>query len=208
MAVALGSGAPPVEAAEPASEELWLPPLVPSPADRVQRRLYENAGRFEAEVGAEYLSRGDFFLSPGIAAAVRWYPLEALGLELAASRFFSFLSPVASEIRSRTGYIPDAQPPAWLFRAGARFSLGYGKLLAFGQLLHFEPQALARLALLTGEPSVAPGFDVGAGMVVHLNPLLHLRFEVALFPHVERRTTWVPVMGVIPSITLGIGRRP
>lgn len=186
----------------------WLPELAPSSTERLQRRQYELSQQLQADLGYEHLSRADFYVTNGASLAVRFWLNEFVAPELAVSRYYSVLNAEALEIRRKTGYVPDAQPPGWLFRAGARFSLGYGKTLAFGGVFHFVPQAFVRLALLTGEPDVAPGGDLGVGVLVHVNELVHLRFDLAVFPHAEKRTTWVPVVGVLPLVTVGIGGRP
>ena len=56
----------------------------PRPADRRARAV---ALRREGEAaqlfgGAEYLSRGDFYNSPGARVGVTYYPLESIGVEL------------------------------------------------------------------------------------------------------------------------------
>lgn len=186
----------------------WIPELAPSSTERLQRRQYELARAIQGDAGYEHLARGDFYVTNGLSLAGRYWINELVAPELAISRYYTVLNGEALAIRRETGYVPDAQPPGWLFRAGARFSLGYGKILVFGGVLHLSPQAFARLALLTGEPNVAPGLDLGVGLLVHVNELVHVRLDLAVFPHVEKRTTWVPVIGVLPLVSVGIGGRP
>lgn len=183
----------------------WLPPLRPAETARIQNRRYTKTARGHVAIGAEYLARGDFHVSPGVVATGAWFFNEYWAVELGVSRYFAFLDPLAADVRERTGFVPDSRAPHWLFRTGARLSAGYGKVLVLGQVMHFEPQLFARASLLLSDGFPSPGGEVGVGLHVHLSRELHLRFDVSAFPHAERRTKWVPVFGVVPSLSIGFG---
>ena len=46
-------------------------------------------------------------------------------------------------MKTDTGLLPDSHPPGWRAMVGARYSIGYGKLMVggLGGVVHFEPQA-------------------------------------------------------------------
>lgn len=183
----------------------WLPPLRPSQTPRIQHRRYTKAVRGHVAIGAEYLARGDFHISPGATATGSWFFNEYWAVELGVSRYLAFLNPLATDVRERTGYVPDSRAPHWLFRTGARLSAGYGKVLILGQVMHFEPQFFARASLLLADGFPGPGGEVGMGLHVHLSRELHLRFDLSAFPHAEKRSDWTPVFGVAPSLSIGFG---
>ena len=70
------------------------------------------------------------------------------------------------------GFIPDSHAPAWMFLAGARYSLGYGKLMVggLGSAIHFEPQAFIHAGVHAYDGDVGPSSDLGLGLLVFLMP--------------------------------------
>lgn len=183
----------------------WLPELRPESSPRIQNRLFTKHNRLHMALGGEYLARGDFHVSPGVAAWVSWFFSENWAIEAGASHFFSYLNPIATDVRRASGFVPDSRAPQWLFRVGPRLSAGYGKVLILGQVVHFEPQFFARAALLISDGSLSPGGEFGAGVHVHLSRGFHLRFDLSVFPHAERRSRWRAVYGVAPMIAIGYG---
>ena len=196
------------EAPEPVTAAEWLPPVQVSSPVRVQRRFAPKTGHFQLDTGLDWLARGDFYSSPGVQAGGLYWFDERWALDLSASYYFSWLNETAREVRDRTGLVPDSRMPGWAVRAGARRSLGYGKLLFGESAIHLEPQVFARVALLMAEARPSPGLDFGAGLYVHWAPWLHSRFELAVFPHVEERSGWTFSTAVVPYLSVGVGAAP
>jgi outer membrane beta-barrel protein len=185
-----------------------IPEPAPRPvaAVRVQPRFATKAKHLQLYGGVEYLSRGDFFNSPGARVGATYYPIEALGLELALSHFWSSLNAEAERIRNTLGAIPDSHAPGWLTMAGVRYSIGYGKLMVggLGGAIHFEPQAFAHAGLHVHDGDVGPSADAGLGMLVFLTPRMFARFDVALvFERESRAFGPVSVWGTLPTIAVG-----
>jgi outer membrane beta-barrel protein len=185
-----------------------LPEPAPRPvaAVRVQPRFATKAKHVQLFGGLEYLSRGDFFNSPGVRAGATYYPIEALGLELTVSHFWSSLNAEAVRIRNTLGAIPDSHAPGWLTMAGLRYSIGYGKLMlgGLGSAIHFEPQAFAHAGMHVHDGDIGPSADAGLGMLVFLTPRMFARFDVAVvFERETRAFGPVSVWGTLP--TLGFG---
>lgn len=137
-----------------------------------------------------------------------YWASETWAAELSGAWYRSWMNAAARDLRFRTGRVPDSRRPQGAVRLGVRHSFGYGKLLVGGRSIHLEPQAFARLALLVAEAYPSPGLDLGAGLLVHLKPWLHARLDVAVFPHMERRTGWTFSTGIVPSLSVGIGWPP
>jgi outer membrane beta-barrel protein len=173
---------------------------------RVQSRFAEKAGSFQAFGGLEYLSRGDFYVSPGVRVGGAYYLLEALGFELHVSRYFSSLNAEAERVKETLGALPDSHAPAWMMLAGARYSIGYGKIKVggLGRAIHFEPQAFAHGGLHVHDGDVGPSADFGLGFLVFLNPRLFVRIDAAVaYEREERSGRPVSVWGTIPSLSFG-----
>src|SRR5205823_14300142 len=58
---------------------------------RVERRLLVKEKHFFASLGAAWFDRSDYFVSPGAALSVAYYPIESGGPEVRYVRFFSSL---------------------------------------------------------------------------------------------------------------------
>ena len=178
----------------------------PLTAVRVQSRYAVKAKLFQVSGGFEYLSRGDFYISPGVRVGGAYYLLEKLGFELQVSHFFSSLNAEAERIRETLGAIPDSHAPGWLMLAGARYSIGYGKLMVggLGGVLHFEPQVFARGGLHIHDGDTGPSADAGLGLLVFVTPKLFARIDTSLvFEREQRSGNAVSVWGVMPSISVG-----
>jgi hypothetical protein len=175
-------------------------------AVRVQSRYAVKAKQFQVSGGFAYLSRGDFYVSPGIRVGGAYYPFEQLGLELQVAHFWSSLNAEAERIRETLGAIPDSHAPGWLMLAGARYSIGYGKLMVggLGGVLHFEPQVFARGGLHVHNGDTGPSADTGLGLLVFVMPKLFARIDASLVYEREQRSgNGVSVWGIMPSIGVG-----
>ena len=178
----------------------------PLTAVRVQSRYAVKSKQFQISGGFAYLSRGDFYVSPGVRVGGTYYLLEQLGLELQVSHFWSSLNAEAERIKETLGAIPDSHAPGWLMLAGARYSIGYGKLMVggLGGVLHFEPQVFARGGLHVHDGDTGPSADTGLGLLVFVTPKLFARIDASVVYEREQRSgNGVSVWGIMPSIGVG-----
>jgi hypothetical protein len=172
----------------------------------VQSRFATKAKKGQLFGGPEYLSRGDYYNSPGARVGGTYYPWESLGVELQISHYWSSLNAAAERLKRDTGFIPDSHAPAWQFLAGARYSLGYGKLMVggLGSAIHFEPQAFIHAGVHAHDGDVGPSSDLGLGLLVFLMPKMFLRIDAAIvYEREDRSGTAVGVWGTLPSIAFG-----
>jgi outer membrane beta-barrel protein len=199
----------PPAAAKPSRPQPGLivePAPRPAAMVRVQDRYATKADLLQLFAGAEYLARGDFYVSPGARLGAAYYFIEPLGAELQISHYWSTLNDEADRIRQSLGAIPDSHAPTWLVLAGARYSIGYGKLMVggLGGIIHFEPQAFAHVGMHDHDGDLGPSADAGLGLLFFLTPRLFARADVALVFERERRSgQQVSVWGVLPAFSVG-----
>ncbi len=192
------SGAPPSSIHEAAPR--------PEAAIRVQPRFAVKAKLTEIYGGFEYLSRGDFYNSPGLRVGGVYYLFEPLGLEVQLAHDWSSLDATAEQVKAMSGLLPDSHPPGWRALAGARYSIGYGKLMVggFGGVIHFEPQAFVHGGIHDNGGEVGPSGDFGLAFLVFLMPKLFARIDAAVTLDAESRSgTTIGVWGVLPALSVG-----
>jgi hypothetical protein len=173
---------------------------------RVQSRFAVKAKNTLLYGAAEYLSRGDFYNSPGARVGATFYPVEALGVELQVSHYWSSLNAEAERVKSTLGALPDSHAPTWLLLAGGRYSIGYGKILVggLGGAIHFEPQAFVHAGMHIHHDDIGPSGDAGLGFLVFLTPKLFVRIDAAIvYEREDRSGQSVAVWGTLPSIAVG-----
>jgi hypothetical protein len=173
---------------------------------RVQSRFATKAKNTQLFAGPEYLARGDYYNSPGGRVGATYYPFESLGLELQVSRFVSSLNDSAERVKRELGYLPDSHAPVWLFLAGGRYSIGYGKLMigGLGGAIHFEPQAFVHAGVHAYDGDVGPSGDFGLGLLAFLTPKMFLRIDAAIvYEREDRSGSAVSVWGTLPSFAFG-----
>jgi hypothetical protein len=204
QAGAAGTAAAPQPAAP--SGFIHEPAPRPQAAIRVQPRFAVKAHLVQVFAGAEYLSRGDFYNSPGVRIGAAYYLLEPLAVEVQASHYWSSLDATAEQVKASLGALPDSHPPGWLLLAGARYSIGYGKMMVggLGGVIHFEPQAFAHAGVHDNDGDVGPSADAGLGLLVFLTPRLFARLDAAIvFDRESRSGQTVSVWGTLPALSLG-----
>jgi hypothetical protein len=173
---------------------------------RVQSRFAVKAKTTQLFGAAEYLSRGDYYNSPGVRVGATYYPLEALGVELHVSHYWSSLNETAERVKRELGALPDSHAPAWLILAGGRYSIGYGKLMigGLGGAIHFEPQAFLHVGVHAHDGDTGPSGDGGLGLLVFLTPKMFARIDAAIvYEREDRSGTTVSVWGTLPSLAVG-----
>jgi hypothetical protein len=198
----------PLAAPAPASKRPLIHEAAPRPeaAVRVQQRFAVKANLVQLFGGAEYLSRGDFYNSPGVRVGGAYYVREPLGLEVQISHFWSSLDASAAQVKAMNGLLPDSHPPGWLALVGARYSIGYGKLMVggLGGVIHFEPQAFVHGGMHDNGGELGPSADLGLGFLVYLMPRMFLRADVAVTLDWETRSGQTDtVWGTLPALSLG-----
>lgn len=198
----------PATAAASAPRQSLIHEAAPRPeaAIRVQQRFAFKAKLVEVAAGFEYLSRGDFYNSPGARISGAYYPIEPLGIEARISHYWSGLDATAQEVISTNGTLPDSHAPGWVAMVGARYSIGYGKLLVggLGGVIHFEPQAFVHGGIHDNAGDVGPSADFGLGFLVFLTPRLFVRADVPVTLDWEYRySRTVTVFGTAPTLSVG-----
>jgi hypothetical protein len=178
----------------------------PEAAVRVQQRFAVKAKEVQLYVGFEYLSRGDFYNSPGARIGATYYVLEPLGLEAQLAYDWSSLDATAEQVKNDTGLLPDSHPPGLRALVGARYSIGYGKLVVggLGGVVHFEPQAFLHAGIHDNGGEIGASSDAGLGFLVYLTPKLFARIDAAVTLDFESRSgTTIGVWGAVPSLGVG-----
>jgi len=178
----------------------------PEAAVRVQPRFALKAKLVQISGGFEYLSRGDFYNSPGLRIGATYYLLEPLGLEVQVAHDWSSLDSTAKQVVASSGLLPDSHPPGWRAMVGARYSIGYGKLMVggLGGVIHFEPQAFLHGGIHDNGGQIGPSTDAGLGFLVFLTPRFFARVDAAVTLDFESRSgTTIGVWGALPALSVG-----
>jgi hypothetical protein len=178
----------------------------PEAAVRVQQRFALKAKQVQIYGGFEYLSRGDFYNSPGLRIGATYYLLEPLGLEAQLAYDWSSLDATAVQVETKTGFIPDSHPPGGRAMVGARYSIGYGKLLVggLGGVVHFEPQAFVHGGIHDNGGEIGPSTDAGLSFLVFLTSRFFVRVDAAVTLDFESRSgTTIGVWGALPALSAG-----
>lgn len=178
---------------------------VPPVDHTVEERLFRKDGRVITRVGFSYLSRGDFYRSPGLALEATWHPSETFGVDVVSTVFLSELTATAAELRRTTGLLPDSQKPVLRLATGGRWSFAYGKVLveALDRVVHFDASAALHAGVLFTNETVNPGADLGLALQARAHERVLVWIEASWFLSYEARTTSSLASG--PLATLGIG---
>jgi hypothetical protein len=196
----------PSRPAAPPRSAIREPAPRPEAAVRVQQRFALKANLVQIYGGAEYLSRGDFYNSPGLRVGATYYVREPLGLELLLAYDWSSLDSTAKQVEADDGLLPDSHPPGLRAMVGARYSIGYGKLMVggLGGVVHFEPQAFLHAGIHDNGGEIGPSTDAGLGFLVFLTPRFFARVDAAVTLDFESRSgTTIGVWGALPALSVG-----
>lgn len=149
--------------------------------------------------------RNDFYDSYGVGADFGWYPWESLGFELRGMFLQTRLSAAAKDVQERTGLTPDARPQSLLATLGARWSFGYGKILALKSfVVHFDPQLVATGGVARAETRWLPSGLIGPSLLMHFKWGIQAKLDFNVSIQGEKRERgWIPSVGFMP--VLGIG---
>jgi len=176
-------------------------------ADRptIQNRFGEKAGSLYAHAALMTQIRNDYYDSIGFGADAGYYPGESLGLEVRWLYLLSSLNPAAADVKNRTGLTPDARPQHMMMTVGARYSIGYGKMLVGRErIVHFDPQIVTHGGIALAEKRVLPTLETGLSLLTHFKWGLQAKVDLlAAFQLEDRDRGWVPSFGFVP--VLGVG---
>jgi hypothetical protein len=172
---------------------------------RIERRAFEKKNHFALRTGFAYLSRGDFYTSPGIGLDAAFYPAEVVGLELSNTLFFSQLTDSATELRRTTGLLPDSQKPIARITVGPRMAFAYGKIFveALDTVVHMDASLSFHLGALVTDKGPNFGGDVGVSFQAAAFKRLIVWLEGSWFVSYEKRSNSSIASG--PLTTIGIG---
>jgi hypothetical protein len=173
---------------------------------RVQNRFARNGGTLQLFGGVDYLERRDFYVSPGVRLGATYFVWDSLGVELQVSHYFSRLNQAGLQVERMIGVVPDSRAPTWLVVGGARYAMGYGKMMigGVGRAIHFEPQALVQAGIHVHDGSFGPSGLAGVGLLVHATPRWFVRLDGGMTVEIERRVTGtVTVLGFLPALVTG-----
>lgn len=184
---------------------------LPSAADTagddftLQERFASKDGRLYAHLSGTALIRDDFYFSPGLGLEAGYYFNEQLGVELRGRRYYSRLSHTGRQMAEDHQLVPDMRAPQAMVAAGARYSWGYGKVLADGDfLVHFDPQLITHLGVTFAEERVVPTVSAGAGFLAHWRYGFQTRLDLQVSFHAEGRDRgWVVATGFAPVLSVG-----
>lgn len=196
----------PAPVTAPSRSAIDEPAPRPEAAVRVQQRFALKAKQVQIFGGFEYLSRGDFYNSPGLRIGATYYLLEPLGLEALLAYDWSSLDATAEQVKTDTGLLPDSHPPGLRAMLGARYSIGYGKLMVggLGGVVHFEPQAFLHGGIHDNGGEIGPSTDAGLSFLVFLTPRFFARVDAAVTLDFESRSgTTIGVWGALPALSVG-----
>ena len=198
LAAALGAAGP-----RPARAACAVAPGPEVPA-RVERRMVEKAGRIELSLGGAYLLRGDFYRNPGLQMTLGYWVREPLALELQVASYFASESDEARAVREETGFLPDSRRERATVALGARWSFAYGKALLGSRVLRFDPQLFAHAGVHFTDGQPGPLGDFGFALAAWPTGRVRLALDLGLVVEGERRSSWVAVLGLLPTLSLGV----
>lgn len=194
--------AAPASAAEPSDER-----------PTIQRRFAPKKQSVYLHATGTTHVRNDFYDTYGVGADLGYYPWESLGIELRGVFLQTRLSPAARDLQERTGLTPDARPQSLLATLGPRWSLGYGKILAFNSfVVHFDPQLVLGGGVARAESRWLPTGLAGLSLLLHFKWGIQAKLDLnASIQGEKRERGWVPSVGFMPVLgvgwNLGLGRK-
>ena len=170
---------------------------------RVERRLLVKEKHLFASLGATWFDRSDYFVSPGAALSVAYYPIESGGPEVRYVKLFSTLSGSARTVYDLFGLSPDAQRPLALALAGWRQSLTYGKVAVAGTAIHFDVQGALHVGALFTDRATAPAVSGSLGVLVRVSPRVFAQLDLGIAATFEERVFSGAAAGFLPVLSVG-----
>ncbi|MCG8416683.1 MAG: hypothetical protein MJE77_01915 [Proteobacteria bacterium] len=170
-----------------------------------QRRYAAKTGTFHANLIAATHLRNDFYNSYGIGVSAGYYPVERWGVELQFIGLRTRLNDAARNIKEQTGLTPDARPQQLMATAGARMSLGYGKVLLPGDfLVHFDPQVVVQSGIAVADRRIVPTVLLAPSLLLHLKWGLQVCIDLNMSYQLEPRDRGrVSSFGFFPNVGIG-----
>lgn len=172
----------------------------------VQNRFAKKSGAISGHVTGSTHIRNDFYDALGIGLDLDFYIGESFGIEVRGILIKSTLSAAALDLKERTGLTPDTYPQFGMILGGARYSIGYGKILMFKNLVvHFDPQFFLHGGVAFAERRIIPTVLYGFSLLNHFRWGLQLKVDIAGTVQFEERTDRgnVVSLGFMPTIGIG-----
>ncbi len=172
----------------------------------VQNRFAKKSGAVSGHLTGSTHVRNDFYDAFGFGLDLSYYFGESFGVEIRGVLIQSSLSAPALDLKERTGLTPDTYPQFGMILGGARYSIGYGKILIFKNLVvHFDPQLFLNGGVTFAERRIIPTGLFGVSLLSHFRWGLQLKIDLAGSLQFEDRTDrgTVTSFGFMPSIGIG-----
>lgn len=170
---------------------------------RVEPRALVKDGHLFLSAGPAWLERHDEYANPGAMLDASFYLREDDAIAARFGFFLSSLSSAAQQIQSATGLKPDAQMPIALLLAGWKHGLTYGKLATGSTVVHFDVQSGLYAGTMITDASANPALATSVGVIARIGKRGFFQLDVALLGSLERRSSQVLALGVLPIFTLG-----
>ncbi len=182
----------------------------PPPRPTIHDRFAIKERSAYVHIGGTLHLRNDFYDSTGGSLEAGYYLSESLALEVRGLLLRTRLSAAARQVKRDTGFTPDAQAQHNMLTFGARYSIGYGKVLAFGSFVfHFDPQLVLHGGVATTDTRVLPTLLFSLSLLTHLRWGLQIKLDMGMSAQIEnRRRGWITTLGFIPLLSIGWSLRP
>lgn len=171
----------------------------------IQNRFARKDGTFYVHLTGAMHVRNDFYSVLGLGLDVGYYLAEPFAVEIRGMLLQSSLSEPAIDLKNRTGLTPDTYPQNGLITAGARYSLGYGKVLLFdAYVMHFDPQIFISGGVAFAERRIIPTLLYGVSFYNHFKWGLQFKIDLAGSVQFENRSergnvtsfAFMPIFGI------------
>ncbi len=175
---------------------------------RVQNRFQARVRRssLNTQLGAHI--RDDYYDSFASGLGLEYFFSDQWGIGLNYTCLWTSLSDEASELRNSYGLVPDARPQQEHLSISALYGLGYGKMLLFDHIVHFDPIFAMGLGYANAEERTLPMFKFAFAPTFLLQNGWSLRLDLAMTAQLENRSRGVVfTTGFMPMLTVGWSRQ-
>lgn len=172
----------------------------------VQNRFAKKSGALSGHITGSTHIRNDFYDAFGLGLDIDYYLVESFGIQIRGVLLNTTLSSAALDLKERTGLTPDTYPQFGMVLGGARYSIGYGKVLVFKNfVVHFDPQLFLHGGVAFAERRIIPTVLYGLSLLSHFRWGFQFKVDIAGSIQFEDRTDRgnVVSLGFMPFIGLG-----
>lgn len=188
-----------------AKEALIMPKLERA---KVQNRFQPRLRRLSinSKLGAHI--RDDYYDSFAGGLGVEYFINDQWGIGINYNYLWTYLSDEAEKLRDNYGLVPDARPQQEHWSLSALYGLGYGKMLIFGTIVHFDPLLTMHLGFANAEERTLPSSKLSFAPTFLLQSGFGLRLDLAMTMQFETRSRGlVFTTGFMPMLTLAWSRQ-